>query len=268
MHNAIKAWARAVLPIKLKRGLKAVYGRSLYSGSSYTCPLCASNLRTFLPFGLNHPILTEKNVVGGGYRENALCPVCGSTDRERLVYLYLLQKTAIFSTPCHLLHVAPESVLSRVLQRQPSIDYLTADLYPANVMVKMDITDIQFPDHSFDVIICNHVLEHIIDDHQAMSELYRVLKPGGWAILQVPFSGVSSQTYEDFSIVTPADREQAFGQSDHVRIYAKEDYQCRLKRTGFSVNIFNWFDETEHFGGSTNRFGLNPQECTFVASKN
>ena len=147
-----------------------------------------------------------------------------------------------------------------------NVEYVTADIFKKDVLVKMNITDIQFPDDSFDAIICNHVLEHIIDDGKAMSELYRTLRPGGWAILQVPVSQVLTNTYEDFSITTMEGREEAFGQYDHVRIYA-EDYQDRLAQAGFTVSVFKWVTEAEKFGGRRNFFGLNEEESVYFVSK-
>ena len=152
------------------------------------------------------------------------------------------------------------------MQGLTNLDYLTADLYAENVMVKMDITDIKFPDGEFDVIICNHVLEHVVEDYKAMSELFRVVKPGGWAILQVPVSLVLETTYEDFSIIDTCEREKAFGQEDHVRIYAR-DYPNRLRRIGFDVKAFEWWNEAADFGGAQNRFGLLPYETLYVAFK-
>jgi len=246
----------------LERILKQIY----YFGFKYTCPFCNSLCRTFLPFGLKFPVLKQKEVVGGGYRSNALCPVCGSVDRERLLYLYLLHKTNIFKEPSKLLHVAPEPKLADVFLSKTNVDYLMADLNPGENMMKMDVTDIQFPDHSFDVVICNHVLEHVIDAQKAMSELYRVLKPGGWSVLQVPISLSLKNTYEDFSITTVTGREEAFGQADHVRIYAK-DYKDRLEEVGFKVGIFQWTAETASFNGSKNKFGLNEKEDVYIARK-
>jgi len=164
------------------------------------------------------------------------------------------------------LHVAPEPQLEPVLRSQSSIDYLTADIAANKAMVQMDITDIPFPDNSFDAIICNHVLEHIIDDSMAMAELYRTLKPGGWAILQVPLSLKLKHTYEDHSITTEAGREEAFGQADHVRIYAR-DYRDRLEKVGVIVNVFQWVNEPKNFGGRRNLFGLNRKESVYHVSK-
>ncbi len=257
---------KILIPVKFRPRLRATYERVFYFGFRYKCPFCNSRLRTFLPFGLNFPVLKEKQVVGGGYRQNALCPICGSFDRERLLYLYLLHKTDLFEKPKKLLHVAPEARVANILQTKVTVDYLTADISSKNVMVEMDITDIRFPDDSFDAIICNHVLEHIIDDGKAMSELYRTLKPGGWAILQVPLSLTLQNTYEDFLITTLTGREEAFGQGDHVRIYA-EDYQDRLAQAGFKVNVFKWVTEAENFGGRRNVFGLNEEECVYFVSK-
>lgn len=219
-----------------------------------------------LPFGLDIPVLKEKKVVGAGYRPNACCPVCKSFDRERLLYLFLLHETNIFAKPQALLHVAPEPRLSEILQARPSIDYLTADKHSAGVMVRMEITNIQYHECRFDSIICNHVLEHVVDDRKAIRELYRVLRPDGWAILQVPVSMTLGKTYEDSCITTEEDRERAFGQSDHVRIYA-DDYVDRLEEAGFNVDIFDWTTDATNYGGDTNRFGLDTKERIYFACK-
>lgn len=109
-------------------------------------------------------------------------------------------------------------------------------------MIKMDITDINLHDNQFDCIICYHVLEHILDDEKAMRELFRVLKPGGWAILQQPVDPTRDKTFEDPNIVLPEERERVFGQKDHVRIYG-QDYKDRLERTGFTVKLDNYTGE-------------------------
>jgi len=266
MDKTIKAILKTVIPSEFLPTLRAAMEKVVYFGFRYKCPLCNSRLRCFLPFGLKLSVFREKKVVGGGYRQNALCPICGSLDRERLLYLYLLKKTDLFEKPKKLLHVAPEPRVANILRTKVKVDYLTADISSKNVMVKMDITDICFPDHSFDAIICNHVLEHIIDDGKAISEFYRTLKPGGWAILQVPLSLTLKNTYEDFSIATIRGREEAFGQEDHVRIYAA-DYNDRLAHAGFKVTVFRWVTETATFGGRQNIFGLNEKECVYLVSK-
>lgn len=233
-------------------------------GTEYKCPFCGGQFRKLLPSGIDAQELKEKKVVGGGYRLNAVCPLCHSLDRERLVYLFLRDITNVFSENLKMLHVAPEKNLQRVLTASPNIDYLSADLNSPSTMVKMDITNISLGDNLFDVIICNHVLEHVPDDREAMSELYRVLKPGGWAICQVPISLSLSKTYEDSTVVEPEKREKLFGKSDHVRIYAK-DYKDRLENAGFTVEVYNF---TKEFGKSTShKYGLIKDENLYVCSK-
>jgi predicted SAM-dependent methyltransferase len=269
MEETLKALLRPVIPARLRPRVKALYHAGLkvyFAGDRYICPICGSRLRKFLPGGLKLPVLKEKDVVGGGYYPNILCPICGSLDRTRLLYLYLSHKTNLFQKPQKVLHFAPEKAIEDEGRRVSGADYLTADLYADNVMLKVDITNIQFPDNSFNVIICNHVLEHVTDDRKAMREIYRVLKPGGWAILQVPISLVLEKTYEDFSITTRDGREQAFGQSDHVRLYAR-DYKDRLEQAGFKVNIFEWTAEAENFGARQNIFGLNEKETVYHVTK-
>ena len=134
-----------------------------------------------------------------------------------------------------MLHVAPEEQLSRLFGSALGIDYLSADLLSSNAMIRMDIMDIQYPDETFDVIYCSHVLEHVSDDRKAMRELHRVLRTGGWAILQVPIS-TAEVTFEDPKITRPKERERAFGQFDHVRRYGA-DYKDRLEDAGFSVEV-------------------------------
>ena len=236
-----------------------------YAGSGFYCPFCQRNYKEFLTAGLDIPVLKEKKVIGGGYRLNAMCPGCGSFDRERLIYLYLKNKRSnLFCENLKVLHVAPEANLQKVIMAQPNIDYLSADLSSPSATVQMDITDIKYPNDYFDVIICNHVLEHIPDDRKAMAELYRVLKPGGWAILQVPISLSLKQTYEDPLVTSPEEREKVFGQSDHVRIYAK-DYKDRLEEVGFSVEVYSFAKE---FGESAIRkYGLSKDENIYICSK-
>ena len=245
------------MPAGHESKLRFACAKLLYWGRRYRCPLCSSDLRTFLPFGARAPVFASLQVVGGGYRPNARCPICHCLDRERLVYLSLLRVTDVFQKHTRVLHVAPEFQLSEVLKKQPTIDYLTA--------IGMDNVAAHEREH-FDGIVCNHVLEHILDDSRAMAELHRVLRPQGWAILQVPISLTLDHTYEDFSITTPVEREAAFGQHDHVRIYAR-DYKERLEHVGFKVNVFRWTTRVHDFGGPGNRFGLNEDEAVYLATK-
>lgn len=252
------------MPWKYHALLRDLYRRVKYFGFKFKCPFCKGNFRKLIPSGSNFPVLKEKKVIGSGYRLNVVCPCCHSKDRERLIYLYLKNKTNIFSKNLKVLHVSPEEALQKILMALPNINYLAANLNPQTAMVKMDITDINYKDNSFDVVICNHVLEHIINDEKAMSELYRVLKPGGWAILQVPISLLLTKTLEDPSITSPREREEIFGQDDHVRIYGK-DYKNRLEKTGFCVEIYNFAKE---FGERvSHKYGLITEEDLYICQK-
>jgi SAM-dependent methyltransferase len=212
---------------------RGIIYRLILNGSKYTCPFCKYSFNRFLPDGLNHAVLREKKIIGGGYRENATCPFCLSTDRERLVYLFLKSSNLLRSDI---------KLLSYCSRKEPSKDfektrikYFSADLNCTRAKIKMDIQEIKFPSNYFDAIICNHVLEHILNDKLAMKDLYRVLKPKGWAILQVPCSQIIQPSIEDPSVTTSKDRARVFGQSDHVRIYSKIDYLNRLKSVGFLI---------------------------------
>jgi SAM-dependent methyltransferase len=202
----------------LKRSLKKLY----YFGSQRHCPVCGSDCRTFRSFG-------------SPARLQAQCPICGSLERHRLVWLYFQRQTNLFDgREKRVLHIAPELCLETRLKPLFGDAYITADLLNPRAMVMMDITDIQYPDESFDVIYCSHVLEHIVDDHKAMQEFQRVLKPGGWALPLVPIT--AKTTIEDPAVTDPQERLRLYGQEDHVRRYGL-DYADRLRAAGFEVSV-------------------------------
>lgn len=177
---------------------------------------------------------------------------------------YLKNETRLFSRKHKLLHFAPELSLEGIFQCAVNIDYLSADLFLPRAMVKIDMTDIQYPDCSFDVILCSHVLEHIPEDVKAMGELHRVLTQGGWAILQVPIDRNRTETYEDFSITDPAEREEHFGRYDHCRVYG-EDYKSRLESAGFEVVVDGY---VEHFSAQElTRSGFDVLEHIYLCKK-
>lgn len=231
-----------------------------YQGDQVFCTICASTFREFTAFGPRK-------------RKNARCPRCGSLERHRLIWKYLHEKTDLMTvkTKTRLLHFAPEQVFYDAFSKNPNIDYVPCDLSPEGYrfkgsvkITKVDIVDIPFEDNSFDVVLCNHVFEHIPDDARAMSEVFRVLKKGGWAILQVPIDYSRNVTYEDFTITSPEGREKAFGQYDHLRYYGK-DYPERLRKVGFEVledDFIKTFTPEEQF-----RFGLLDYEYLYYCTK-
>lgn len=223
-----------------------------YKGKNVECPVCDHRFRKFLPYGRKA-------------RSNALCPNCLALERHRLMYLFLRQKTNFFSARLKVLHVAPEICFISKFESLENLDYITADIESPLAKVKMDIHDIPFDENKFDVAFCNHVMEHVADDYKAMSELYRVLKPGGWAIIQIPlFHPLPEKTYEDSSIKSPNEREKAFGQSDHVRLYGK-DYPDRLRKVGFEVTVDKFQDDLANNGKK--RYALPDDEPIFFCRK-
>lgn len=208
--------------LRLVKRFALYHGLGRLRGDKRWCPICGRSSRRFLPYGVRP-------------REDAACPHCGALERHRLAWLYIERKTDLFDgRPKRTLHVAPERCLEEPLARLLGDAYVTADLNDPRAMVKMDVSDIQFPDAFFAVVFCSHVLEHVPDDKRAMREFRRILAPGGWAVFFVPVS--APETVEDPSIVDPKERLRAFGQADHVRRYGP-DFADRLRKAGFDVAI-------------------------------
>jgi SAM-dependent methyltransferase len=194
-----------------------------FSGRTLYCPCCNTRSRRFLPGGTDA-------------RPGVQCPRCGSLERHRLLWLYLKQNTDFFQTPKRVLDIAPSYFQQQRMRQFSHLDYTSADLAQSWVTVHCDLTKLPFPDNHFDCILCYHVLEHIPEDRRAMKELYRVLRTGGWAILQSPVDRNRETTYEDENITNPRDRRREFGQEDHVRVYGR-DYAARLAEAGFLVTV-------------------------------
>jgi len=224
-----------------------------YIGNKQECPICEGHFRKFLPYGY-----TDTN------SDNRLCPRCLSLERHRLIWLYLQNKTDIFTKPTKMLHIAPEQSFYKRFKKIDTLTYHTGDLESPIADYHFDIHKIPFDNNSYDFVMCNHVLEHVEDEFKATSEIYRVLKPGGWAILQVPINLSFDKTYEDSSIVDAKEREKHFGQYDHVRWHGK-DYGKRLEQSGFKV------DELDYVSNFTDkdieRMRLAKNEILYIAKK-
>ena len=192
-------------------------------GSKYIDPIDGKGFRKFLPYGYENP------------REGVLSPSTLSLERHRLLWLYLKNETNFFKDNLKVLHFAPEQAFYKRFRKQNNIEYLTTDLNSPLADIEADICNLPFEDESFDVILCNHVLEHITDDTKAMQELFRILKPGGWGIFQIPQDLNREVTFEDNSITDKKERAKIFGQYDHVRIYGR-DYFDKLRSIGFKVD--------------------------------
>ncbi|HLV15249.1 MAG TPA: methyltransferase domain-containing protein [Xanthomarina sp.] len=191
-------------------------------GNTFKDPIDGKGFRSFLPYGY------------GKQRNNVLSPSTLSLERHRLLWLYLKNDTDFFTKNLKVLHFAPEQAFYKRFRKLKNLEYVTTDLNSPLADVKADICDLPFTDNEFDVILCNHVLEHIPDDTKAMKELYRILKPGGYGVFQIPQDLSREKTFEDNSITDKKERAKIFGQYDHVRIYGR-DYFDKLRDIGFKV---------------------------------
>lgn len=225
-------------------------------GNDVECPCCGSKYITFLPAGLQK-------------RANARCMKCGSLERHRVLWLYMKEQKEIFSKPLKVLHVSPEKAFYKLFGSLKNIQYFPIDLMPEKYdygirTIQMDVTAMTFADNSFDIIICSHVMEHIRADLTAMNEMYRVLKPGGWAIINTPVDMNKEDTVEDVNLYDPVKQQELFGQPDHVRLYGR-DYIKRLSEAGFQVEVIDYparFTHNQRF-----RYGIKPEELIFLCKK-
>lgn len=240
----------------------------LYRGQTVACPVCRQWYSMFKPYGTKLELSRQYTLISMGRRDNALCPGCGSKERDRAVALFLQELMPWFNAAGrHVLHIAPERSLSTRVRQLPGIRYLSGDLAPERspqaAMQQIDIARIAYPDDSFDLIICNHVLEHIPDDSLAMRELFRVLKHDGYAILQVPYASDLTHTLEQV-LTKPDERLRQYGQSDHVRLYSL-DYIDRLRKSGFQVEAptMNQYFKPDRVA----RYGLIAEERLFIGRK-
>jgi len=218
MRIILKIFPRAFL-IKLSILIRPILAL-IFKGSKFTDPINGKQYRRFLSYGYNK------------IRPNALCPGTLSLERHRLLWLYLTEDSDIENEFLNVLHIAPEQVFYKKFNEFNKWAYTTTDLDSPLADVKANICNLPFKDCTYDLILCNHVLEHIVDDIKAMKEIYRVLKPGGRAILQIPLDKEREKSYEDYTITKPQDRNKYFGQYDHVRIYGM-DFFNRLSDVGF-----------------------------------
>lgn len=240
LKKIIKGLFPERLLFKYELPLRKIFALALLGGN-YQCTLCKSKLRQFIKLDSG----------------DKLCPICGSLPRHRR--LWALMQEAI-SLQGRLLHFSPSRAMWRVLKKKGSLQYITTDFEPSFfVDQRYDITAIDLENEQVDLIICYHVLEHILDDQKAMEELHRILKPGGTIFIQTPFK--EGAIYEDFTITNPEERLKHFGQADHVRVYSINGLKNRLEQTGFKVLIKNFIEAPE------NEFGWKEKEAVLICTK-
>ncbi|MFM7662522.1 MAG: class I SAM-dependent methyltransferase [Bacteroidota bacterium] len=232
-----------------------IFAPLLYKGSNVECPVCERKFSKFLSYG---------SYVA--HRDNVLCPYDLTLERHRLMWLYLKNESNFFTAEkLDVLHIAPEQCFHSKFKVQKNLNYVTGDLVSPLADLHFDLHQIPLEDNRFDVVFCNHVMEHVDDPNQCMKELFRVMRPGGWAIMQVPQDMSRETTYEDRSIIDPAEREKHFWQKDHLRLFGK-DYPNWLEKVGFTIEIFNVqknFDKQV-----VDRFRLMKEELLYIANKN
>lgn len=215
-----------------------------YSQGPRKCVVCGNNIAEFCPGGGDEGIFATHHIIGGGYRRSYKCPHCGSLDRVRWLYYVLENYTDISRIAGRVLHFAPERVIEAYIRQNEEIDYYGCDIVPGRTMHVVDITDIPYKDSTFDYVICNHVMEHIVDEEKAVSEIKRVLKENGRWIFSFPIC-TDMKTYEDKAIVSPEQRLKAYGQRDHVRLYGY-DFVERFERYGFKIENYSPKDRMDN----------------------
>lgn len=231
-----------------------VFAPIIYKGDKVECPVCEKSFRKFLSYG--------SNVAS---RDNVLCPYDLTLERHRLMWLYLKLKSDFFTKPnIKVMHIAPEQCFHKRFKNRKNLDYTTGDLLSPIADLHFDLHDIPLPDNQYEVIFCNHVMEHVEDDLRCMQELYRIMKPGGWGIMQVPIDSNRDTTYEDKSITSPEEREKHFWQYDHLRLYGT-NYPKRLEEAGFKVEAIDFKDELT--AAEFERYRLQKSELLYVVSK-
>lgn len=256
---------------KIKRRLYKVIGKPTYQKGIFSCPVCKRSNVAMNPlsmfyftemqkYGCIHNIFYTETINFGNYT----CSACGASDRARLYALYL-DSYLKSNSSVKLLDIAPAASLRAFIKSYPGVSYRSMDLYMDDVDDKIDITDMHlYSEEQFDFLICSHVLEHIPDDRKAMAELYRVLKKGGKGIVMVPINLLAEKTLEDPSCTDIPTRWKYFGQDDHIRAYAKQDFIDRLKSTGFEIELLdiNYFGE-DVFSGNA----IFPSSVLYIVSK-
>lgn len=218
----------------------------------FTCNVCGHKSRKPYDSPVHvSPLFQTETIIGGGFRAAQKCPTCSANDRLRFVVEVLKRETDIFTKPCSVLEMAPVKGFRLLLKKKNrKASYLSGDIVPGRAMRVLDITKLDLENESFDYIICCHVMEHILDEGKAISELKRVLKPGGVILLSMPVCISKEHTFEDSNVTSAEERLRVFGQEDHVRLYAL-DTAAHLRNFGLNVREIiaddSWKEEIKKY---------------------
>lgn len=201
------------------------------------CNVCGNRIGRYMPAGERSELFSDHYVIGGGYREHAVCPVCGALDRDRWQHYVIEYETDILKSRCRVLHIAPEAACYRFIRENPYCDYYTGDIEIGSAMHQIDLTDIQFCNNFFDYVIANHVFEHISDEQKMFEEIRRVLKPEGAVICSFPIC-MDMDTLEKKEELSAEERLRYYGQKDHVRLYGR-DFKEHIEQFGFDIKVIS-----------------------------
>ncbi|MEO7940606.1 MAG: methyltransferase domain-containing protein [Burkholderiaceae bacterium] len=235
-------------------------------GGRCRCVMCGHQIWRFMPYmsgSASTPRLMRVLDGVGSNVDQFECPRCGAHDRERHLMMYLGRIDLLGALhDKSVLHFAPEKRLGRRVAAASPARYVPCDLYPSTPDVqRVDMLDMPFEDGTFELVIANHVLEHVDDDLKALAEIHRVLKPGGQAILQTPYSAKLHHTWQDPGIDTDEGRLQAYGQADHVRLFGRDIF-TRFESTGLVSCVQQHDDLLSDFDPVV--CGINPKEPFFL----
>lgn len=238
-------------------------------GAKCQCNICGRRVQRFLPYRGGWadvpPLIKQWSVVGSDV-ENHECPACGCHDRERHLLMYLKSLGLLLVVQGkRVLHLAPERYIQRFIAESMPREYVCGDLYPTHANIQqIDLQAIPYSSEYFDILLANHVLEHVQDDIKALQEIFRILSPGGYAILQTPYANDLSQTFEDKTIQTGAARLHAYGQEDHLRLYGRDIFN-RFQACGLHAAVTTHHDSMSDIDASV--FGVNVEEPFFLFRK-
>ncbi len=276
MIRRVRGFAAKLLPTQLKRRLQHL--EAAVRSFRFECPLCERRVASFIPLSKALPGLIadltkhqfDMRLFAQAETLNLqqyACPYCRANDRSRLYALFLRGEAKRIGhlEKWRMLDIAPAKAVQGLIRKLGCFEYRSADLFRTDVDDQIDITDMKpYDDNTFDCFICSHVLEHVPDDRRAMRELFRVLKPGGWGIVMAPIALGLAMTIEDVNLSDAAERVRRFGQDDHLRLYARQDFIDRLIQAGFAVSGLGF----SHFGGDVlEKNGISQSSVLYICGK-
>ena len=264
MYRKIKHLFPSFLKVFLRKII--IYARKIYyTGNEYFCPICNKYARKFIKYGKNNDPIKKYKIISSGKRENCICPNCFSKDRERFLYIFFsyFQSKSFINKNSSILHFSPEKSLRNYFFKNDFKNYKTADFFDEKANYKIDLENYANHNQKYDLIICNHVLEHIHNDKVALKNINNLLNEKGYAILLTPFSKlIEEDIYMGMSLSYEKQLEY-YGQEDHVRIYSQKNLISKIENAGFNLKLM----KLDEFSSIKKKMGLINEERIFLAQK-